>query len=72
MVPHQVIENYKAACANARSLTYRLMDGADHGLSDPAFQQTYTRLLVNWIDEMVQGARASQGSTRRGASAARV
>lgn len=60
MVPHPVIENYKSACSQARSLTYRLMDGADHGLSDRASQQTYTALLVNWVNEMVQGARAGR------------
>ena len=62
MVPHQVIENYKTACGHARSLTYRLMDGADHGLSRKEYQQTYTTLLVNWISEMVQGARKVPGS----------
>lgn len=57
MVPHPVIENYKAAASQARSLTYRFMDGADHGLSKQDDQKTYTRLLVKWMDEMVQGAR---------------
>jgi hypothetical protein len=33
-VPHQVIVSYREACINARSLTYRLMEGADHGLSN--------------------------------------
>jgi len=56
-VPHRVIENYRAAFAQARSMTYRLISGADHGLSSETSQRAYTRLLVNWIGEMVQGAR---------------
>src|SRR5262249_50714496 len=34
VVPHLVIENYRSACARARSLTYRVLAGADHGLSE--------------------------------------
>ncbi|WP_418315083.1 alpha/beta hydrolase family protein [Piscinibacter sakaiensis] len=59
MVPHQVIENYRVACAQARSLTYRLMAGADHGLSEQGMDEAYTRLLVHWMTEMVQDARAA-------------
>jgi hypothetical protein len=57
-IPHAVIENYRDAFANARSLTYRILDGADHGLTDPACRQAYTTILVNWITEMVAGKRA--------------
>src|SRR4051812_21437319 len=35
VVPHQVIVNYRAALAQARSLTYPVVEGADHGLSQP-------------------------------------
>jgi dienelactone hydrolase len=56
-VPHQVIVNYRQACATAHSLTYRVIEGADHGLSDARWQQAYTTLLVNWLSEMVSGAR---------------
>ena len=56
-VPHQVIVNYRQACATAHSLTYRVIEGADHGLSDMRWQQAYTTLLVNWLSEMVSGAR---------------
>jgi hypothetical protein len=34
-----------------------MIQGADHGLSDEASQRSYTSLLVNWMTEMVQGAR---------------
>ena len=56
-VPHPVIENYVAACKHARSLTYRVIEGADHSLSEPRWQRAYTSLLVNWMSEMVLGAR---------------
>jgi hypothetical protein len=55
-----VIENYMAACKGARSLTYRVIAGADHALSDKDWQQTYTTLLVAWMTEMVLSARAGK------------
>ena len=57
VVPHQVIANYREACISARSLTYRMIPGADHGLSDDTWQRAYTALLVAWMTEMVSGAR---------------
>ena len=59
IVPHPVIANYIAAFQNAHSLTYRVIAGADHGLSEEPWQQAYTSLLVNWATEMVLGARES-------------
>ncbi len=59
IVPRQVLINYREACAQARSLTYRVIEGADHGLSEQRWQQAYTSLLVNWLTEMVRGAAAS-------------
>jgi pimeloyl-ACP methyl ester carboxylesterase len=66
-VPHQVIENYLDACRHAHSLTYRVISGADHGLSERAAQQSYTALLVNWLTEMLFGARTG-GSVARGSA----
>ena len=57
IVPHAVIENYREACRNAHSLTYRVIQGADHGLSDEVSQRAYTAVLVSWFTEMVMGAR---------------
>jgi pimeloyl-ACP methyl ester carboxylesterase len=57
IVPHPVIANYVAAFEKARSLTYRVIAGADHGLSEESWQQSYTSLLVTWATEMVLGAR---------------
>ena len=71
-VPHPVIENYLEASKHAHSLTYRIIEGADHSLSDERWQRAYTSLLVNWLTEMVFGARegglAAQGSARAGAA----
>jgi hypothetical protein len=53
-----VITSYVEACTRAHSLTVRVIQGADHGLSDEGAQRSYTSLLVNWMTEMVQGARA--------------
>jgi len=63
LVPHPVIQNYMTAFAKAQSLTYRTIAGADHALSEKAWQQTYTSLLVNWMSEMVLGARAGKTGT---------
>ena len=60
VVPHQVIVNYREACVNARSLTYRLIEGADHGLSNETWHRAYTSLLVSWFTEIVFGARTSE------------
>lgn len=63
IVPHPVIQNYMAAFTQAQSLTYRLISGADHALSEKEWQQTYTSLLVNWMSEMVLAARAGKTGT---------
>ena len=65
IIPHEVIENYRNAFAGARSLTYRMIDGADHGLTDPACRQAYTTLLVNWITEMIAGKRTGDAPSQK-------
>ena len=57
IVPHPVIENYVAALTNTRSLTSRVIAGADHALSEQKAQKAYTQQLINWLTEMVVGAR---------------
>jgi hypothetical protein len=54
IIPHPAVANYIAALANAHSLTYRMIEGADHALSEQAWQRAYTELLVNWLSEMVK------------------
>jgi uncharacterized protein len=65
VVPHAVIENYRGAFAKARSLTYRVLEGADHGLTDASCRHAYTTLLVAWITEMVAAARADDVQSRK-------
>ena len=71
-VPHPAIESYVEASRHAHSLTYRVIEGADHGLSEERWQRAYTSILVNWLTEMVFGARqgvtGAQGSARAGAA----
>lgn len=57
VIPHAVIESYLAAFQNPRSLTSRLVRGADHGFTDKASQKDYTGILIKWLTEMVAGYR---------------
>ncbi|CAM3310134.1 alpha/beta hydrolase [Pseudomonas floridensis] len=56
-VPHATLMSYRGAFELAHSLTYRLVDGADHALSSDISQSVYSSMLTNWISEMVIGAR---------------
>jgi pimeloyl-ACP methyl ester carboxylesterase len=62
IVPHPVFANYRAAFKNVRSLTYRLIKNADHGLSEVTWQQAYTSLLIKWMTEMILAARDGKSS----------
>lgn len=57
VVPHPVLENYRAAFLQTRSMTYRVLGGADHALTRPEWKQDYTGILVQWVQEMLNGAR---------------
>ena len=57
VVPRPAVTSFRAAFGRARSLTYRVIEGADHALSQEPWQQAYTSLLLNWATEMVLGAR---------------
>jgi len=61
LVPHATIMSYRAAFQNAHSMTHRVIDHADHALTDKAAQDAYTAILVNWVTEMVVGARIGKG-----------
>lgn len=57
-IPPSLIADYRAAFEAAHSLmTCRMIAGADHGLSEERRQQAHTSQLVNWVCEMVLGAR---------------
>ncbi|HLT26135.1 MAG TPA: alpha/beta fold hydrolase [Zeimonas sp.] len=59
LIPRPVIASYRAACTEARSLTYRCIRGADHALSSASSQQEYTRSIVQWFSEMLADARSA-------------
>lgn len=57
LVPHSTLISYRRAFDKAHSLTYRIVDGADHAMSSEACQQAYTSILVGWATEMIIGGR---------------
>lgn len=59
IVPKTTLASYREAAKNARSLTYRRIDGADHGLTGDSDQRSYSTVLVGWLKEMMLGARRS-------------
>ena len=65
IIPHEVIQNYRNAYAQARSLTYRMIEGADHGLTDPSCRTAYTTLLVSWITEMIAANRTTDAPAQK-------
>jgi pimeloyl-ACP methyl ester carboxylesterase len=64
IIPRPVLQSYREAFAHTRSLTYRMIDGADHGLTDPDCRRAYTTILVNWITEMIAGKRSDEVTSR--------
>jgi uncharacterized protein len=72
IIPPQVVANYRAALSGAASLTYRLMENADHALTSDADQQAYTTILVQWMSEMIRGARADSQTKEVVAKAPKV
>ncbi len=69
IVPHAAVTSYVDACVRANSMTYRVIKGADHGIADEEHHACYSSLLVNWLREMVTGARAGPVSAQRPAAA---
>ncbi|MBB3104193.1 alpha/beta hydrolase family protein [Azomonas macrocytogenes] len=63
-VPHETIMNYRAALQKTHSLTHRIIDGADHGLSEEHSRQAWKDILVSWAEEMVIGARLGERRDR--------
>jgi dienelactone hydrolase len=58
-VPHTTLMSYRAAFEKAHSLTHRMVDGADHALSQDSDQKAYTSILTSWVSEMIIGARTA-------------
>ena len=67
IVPRTVLTSYRGALTHTRSITYRCIEGADHGLTQERDQRAYSQVLVGWLKEMIVGARA--GAVVRGAPA---
>jgi len=65
IIPHEVIQNYRNAYTQACSLTYRMIEGADHGLTDPSCRTAYTTLLVSWITEMIATNRTTDAPAQK-------
>jgi len=57
IIPRAVLTSYREAATHTRSLTYRCLDGADHGLTSEADQRAYSTVLLAWLKEMIVGAR---------------
>jgi uncharacterized protein len=53
LVPASVTANYRSAFEKAHSVTVRVLEGADHALSEPDWQDAYTSLLTNWTAEVI-------------------
>jgi pimeloyl-ACP methyl ester carboxylesterase len=64
IIPHAVTASYREAAIQAHSLTYRVLRGADHGLTEEPCQRAYTNLLVNWVAEMVFGESVTAAKAR--------
>lgn len=62
IVPRTVLSSYREACTHARSLTYRCLAGADHGLTAEGDQRAYTLALRKWLNEMMVEARGDAHS----------
>lgn len=64
VIPRQVIDNYVAAFRRPRSLTSRVLAGADHALTGKTMQNDYNAVLVKWLTEMIVGARAGDAASQ--------
>jgi dipeptidyl aminopeptidase/acylaminoacyl peptidase len=51
-VPHPAVKSFRSAFKNARSLTYRLLEGADHELSDQSARNRFRDELMRWMNEV--------------------
>jgi len=71
IIPRAVLTSYREAFVQSRSLTYRCLPGADHGLTDEASQRAYTTLLLQWLAEMMPNARRPEPAEAGRSTAAR-
>lgn len=57
LIPRTTTASYVAAFVKANSLSYRIIDGADHALSTTEALTSYQSILQHWMREMIYGAR---------------
>lgn len=62
IVAHPAIASYVGAFRHVRSLSYRVMEGADHELSTSEQQKDYRTIVRSWITEMILKARQGEAS----------
>lgn len=67
IVPHAVTANYVRAFGQARSLTKRVIAGADHAFTSKLVQKAYTEVLIKWLHEMIVGARGEVAKAKMSA-----
>jgi dienelactone hydrolase len=60
IVPAAVTANYRTAFGKAHSLTFRVLEGADHALSTREAQDAYTSLLTAWATQLIVSARKQE------------
>ncbi|MGN6155175.1 MAG: alpha/beta hydrolase family protein [Sphingomicrobium sp.] len=60
VVAHPAVASYAGAFRKAHSLSHRVLDGADHGLTDAACRDAYYRIVARWMSEMISAAREHQ------------
>jgi hypothetical protein len=57
IVPSPVLASYRKACTHTHSLTYRVIQGADHSLTGEDAREAYASILAHWLEEMMLGAK---------------
>jgi alpha-beta hydrolase superfamily lysophospholipase len=60
VVAHPAVSSYAAAFRSAHSLSHRVLDGADHGLTDSKCREAYYRMVSRWMSDMISAAREHQ------------
>jgi esterase/lipase len=49
IIPHAVTQSYALACTQTQSVTFHVLQNADHALSEERWRDEYTSVLTNWI-----------------------
>jgi pimeloyl-ACP methyl ester carboxylesterase len=60
VVTHPAVASYASAFRSAHSLSHRVLDGADHGLTSPKCREAYYHIASRWMSDMISAAREHQ------------